>query len=271
MHDVVCLHKTKARRWRSGHAIKDSFLLLCESLLPYIKELFELLPRHCKVYCNQPFQESEFSSTFMCSSLLSSFCCLVIIRKREEAAWSCASSKAYHRIGKNSDFLTPLSDNWEYVQRGCESIFFKGDHNIIFHILHFLCFLFQAIKVISDSFSLRTSNPNGLGCELMFQHAHIKQDMGCGLMYQHHEHLRLKAYSNTSYTREKGDWKSTLGCCTHLGNSLVTLHSNKQNVVSWPSIEVEYWAMVTKTCETRWIHSLIQDLDILQSPSHMKT
>ena len=89
--------------------------------------------------------------------------------------------------------------------------------------------------MISDSFSLAHPILMDLGCGLMFQHAHIKQDMGCGFMYQHHEHLRIKAYSNTSYTREKGDWKSTLGWCTHLGEIyfvLVTLHSNKQNDVS---------------------------------------
>ena len=57
--------------------------------------------------------------------------------------------------------------------------------------------------------------------------AYIKRAPGKGLIYQRHDHLRIEAYSDARYARDKGDQKSTTGYCTYDGGNLVTWCSRK--------------------------------------------
>ena len=52
--------------------------------------------------------------------------------------------------------------------------------------------------------------------------AYIKDTPERGLVYEKYGHLDVEAYSNSGYTGNKGDKKSTLGYCTYVGGNLVT-------------------------------------------------
>ena len=47
-----------------------------------------------------------------------------------------------------------------------------------------------------------------------------------------------------------------------LGDALVSWKSKKQSIVSRSSVEAEYRAMATTTCESTWILHLLQDLHV---------
>ena len=79
--------------------------------------------------------------------------------------------------------------------------------------------------------------------------AYLKSAPSRGLLYRCHEHIKVVAYLDLGYARNKGDKKSTLGYCTFIGGNLVTWRSKKQNVVSRSSVKVEYRAMAHIACE----------------------
>ena len=92
--------------------------------------------------------------------------------------------------------------------------------------------------------------------------AYIKHAPRKGLIYRCHDHLRIEAYSDAGYARDKGGQKSTTWYCTYVGGNLVTWRSRKQNIVSYSSDEAEYQAMAATTREMVWLHSFVQDLGI---------
>ena len=67
---------------------------------------------------------------------------------------------------------------------------------------------------------------------------YIKGSLDKELLYKNHEHLRIEAFSDSNYTVDKRDRKSTYGYYTYVGG--FTLRSNKQSVVSRSSTQVEY-------------------------------
>ncbi|KAK8913906.1 hypothetical protein KSP39_PZI024435 [Platanthera zijinensis] len=89
---------------------------------------------------------------------------------------------------------------------------------------------------------------------------YVKAAPGKGLLFQKHGHLRVEAYSDSSYADDKGDRKSTSGFCTFIGGNLVSWKSKKQSVVSRSSAEAEYRSMASTTCELKWMRALMFDL-----------
>ena len=79
--------------------------------------------------------------------------------------------------------------------------------------------------------------------------AYIKGALGKCLVYRKNNHLKIEAYSDSGYARDRGDRKSTSGFCTYVGGNLVTWQSKKQNVVSRSSVETEYRSMTQTACE----------------------
>ena len=56
---------------------------------------------------------------------------------------------------------------------------------------------------------------------------YIKGTLGKGLIYQKHGHLKIEAYSDSSYAGNKGDGKSTLGYCTYVRGNPITWRNKK--------------------------------------------
>ena len=72
---------------------------------------------------------------------------------------------------------------------------------------------------------------------------YIKRALGKRLIYQHHDHLRIEAYSDVGYVRDKGDRKSITEYCTYVGGNLVTLRSQKQRsfLVRVRKLSIKLW------------------------------
>ena len=51
---------------------------------------------------------------------------------------------------------------------------------------------------------------------------YIKRVLGKGLLFEKHGHLNIEAFSDSSYTGDKVDRKSTSGYCIYVGGNLVT-------------------------------------------------
>ena len=63
-----------------------------------------------------------------------------------------------------------------------------------------------------------------------------------GLFYSKESNLSLAGYSDSDWTDNANDIKSTTGGCFYVGANLVTWMSKKQNSVSLSTAEVEYIA-----------------------------
>ena len=68
--------------------------------------------------------------------------------------------------------------------------------------------------------------------------AYVKSSLEEGLLYKKHEHVHIFGYSESGYTVDKGDRKSTTSYCIFVRENLVTW-SKKQDVSRF-SAELEY-------------------------------
>ena len=76
---------------------------------------------------------------------------------------------------------------------------------------------------------------------------YIKESSEKGLLYKKNEHLRIEAFSDSSYARDMRDKKSTSGYYTYVGENLVTWRNKKQTDVSCSSVKTEYIVMTHTT------------------------
>ena len=81
------------------------------------------------------------------------------------------------------------------------------------------------------------------------------------ILYQKHEHLHIKAYSNSNYASGKGDRKCTFDYCTYIGGNIVTWKSKKQNMMSRSSAEAEYRSIAQTAYEMKWLKFQLTKLD----------
>ena len=90
--------------------------------------------------------------------------------------------------------------------------------------------------------------------------AYLKHAPERGLLYLQHGHLRVEAYSNSSYASNRGDRKSISEYYTFVGGNLITWWSKKQHVVSLSSVKAEYRAMMHASFEMLWVCYFLQEL-----------
>ncbi|GJS14383.1 putative reverse transcriptase domain-containing protein [Tanacetum coccineum] len=70
------------------------------------------------------------------------------------------------------------------------------------------------------------------------------------------------SYSDSDWAKCRSTRRSVTGFAIFMGNSLVSWKSKKQIVVSRSSVEAEYRALASATCEVIWLTNLLQDLNI---------
>jgi len=75
-------------------------------------------------------------------------------------------------------------------------------------------------------------------------------------------HVRISGYSDSDYTGDRGDRKSTTRC-SFVGGNLVSWRSKKQDV-SRSSAEAEYRVTTYTACEMVWLKNLLIGLDFRQ-------
>jgi hypothetical protein len=73
---------------------------------------------------------------------------------------------------------------------------------------------------------------------------------------------RNSAYSDVDHDSDPTYRKSVTGLCIFLGDSLISLKSKKQFIISQSSIEAEYCAMASTTKEIVWLRWLLADTGV---------
>ncbi|RDX82399.1 hypothetical protein CR513_36824, partial [Mucuna pruriens] len=83
---------------------------------------------------------------------------------------------------------------------------------------------------------------------------YIKKTPGEGLLYEDKGDTYISGYCDV-------DWVgSPIGFCISIRGNVASLKSKKQNTVARSSVEAEYQAMTSATCELIWVKQLIQEL-----------
>ncbi|PKU61570.1 putative mitochondrial protein [Dendrobium catenatum] len=83
--------------------------------------------------------------------------------------------------------------------------------------------------------------------------------------------LELRAYADSDWAANVQDRRSITGCCTFLGDNLISWSVKKQPTVARSSTEAEYRALATLASDILWLRQLLTDfldnfLQILKSP-----
>jgi hypothetical protein len=81
-----------------------------------------------------------------------------------------------------------------------------------------------------------------------------------GLRYVGDGELMLHGFVDSDWAGDAGGRKSTSGFCFSLGSGMISWFSRKQATVALSSIEAEYMAASSASCEAIWLHKLIAEL-----------
>ncbi|RVX14614.1 putative mitochondrial protein [Vitis vinifera] len=74
--------------------------------------------------------------------------------------------------------------------------------------------------------------------------------------------LAYAAYSDSDWGGCIDTRRSVTGFTVFIGDSLISWKSNKQPTISRSSVEAEYRALATTTCELQWLVYLLADLNV---------
>ena len=98
---------------------------------------------------------------------------------------------------------------------------------------------------------------------------YLKGTVKYGLSYTRDHDFRLYGYRDSNWTGSVSDRKSTLGGCFSLGSAMISWLSKKQSNVALISVEEEYIAACSASCEAIWLRKLLSDLFDLEMDATM--
>ena len=78
---------------------------------------------------------------------------------------------------------------------------------------------------------------------------YIAGTRGCGIMYASTKNKDLIGYTNSDFAGSLDDRKNPSGFVFHLGSGVISWASKKQPIVTLSSIEAEYVATTSTTCQ----------------------
>jgi hypothetical protein len=84
-----------------------------------------------------------------------------------------------------------------------------------------------------------------------------------GLWYPKGTSFDLVGYSDSDWTGDKVEQKSTSGACQFLGRSLVCWSSKKQNCVSLSTTEAKYVAVTSCCAQLLWMRQTLKDYGVI--------
>ena len=82
---------------------------------------------------------------------------------------------------------------------------------------------------------------------------YLKGTTDFGLYYDGNHDYRLYGYTDADWDGSISDRKSTLGGCFCLGSAMISWFSRKQCSVALSTVEAEYIAACSASCEAIWL------------------
>jgi hypothetical protein len=89
---------------------------------------------------------------------------------------------------------------------------------------------------------------------------YLKGTLDCGLSYDGDHNFTLSGYTDSDWAESVVDRKSTSGCCFSLGSTMISWQSRKQSSISLSTVEAEYIAACSASCEAIWLRKLLTGL-----------
>ena len=92
----------------------------------------------------------------------------------------------------------------------------------------------------------------------------LKGTIYYGLKYEENQKINVEGYVDSDWAGSAIDRKSTYGCCFSMGLGVISWFSRKQSCVELSTVEAEYVAACSSSCEVVWLRKLLSDLFDLQ-------
>ena len=89
---------------------------------------------------------------------------------------------------------------------------------------------------------------------------YLKGTLDCRLSYDGDHDFTLSGYTNSYWARSASDRRSTSGCCFSLGSAMTSWKSRKQFCIALNTIEAEYIAACSASCEAIYLRNLLTGL-----------
>lgn len=153
---------------------------------------------------------------------------------------------------------TLMDANAQFQQEGSPHLPVAKVYCRLIGRLLYLCLIRPDITFSVNRLSQFLSQP----CEHHLIAAHrilryLKGSIGLGLFYSSSSTLEHSIFVDADYGTCSDTRRSTSNFCLFLSNSLISLRSKKQGVVSRSSAEAEYRDMAQASCEILWIDVLL--------------
>ncbi|GAA0168672.1 transmembrane signal receptor [Lithospermum erythrorhizon] len=89
---------------------------------------------------------------------------------------------------------------------------------------------------------------------------YIEGTLNDGLFYTHSKNAKLVGYSDSDYGGDIDDGKNTSGYAFHIGSTIFSWSSKKQQTVALLTCEAEYITVAACTCQTIWLKYILCEL-----------
>ena len=89
---------------------------------------------------------------------------------------------------------------------------------------------------------------------------YLKGTMIFGLLYTDKFDVQLVGFSDSGWAGNLDDTRSTSAFAFNIGSRVMSWSSKKQPTVSLSSIEAEYKAILSATCEVVWLRRILEDV-----------
>jgi hypothetical protein len=89
---------------------------------------------------------------------------------------------------------------------------------------------------------------------------YLKGMIDYSLSYDRDHNFTLSGYTDSNWAGSVANRKSTFGCCFSLGSAMISWQSRKQSNIALGTMEVEYIAACSASCEAIWLRKLLTGL-----------
>jgi hypothetical protein len=89
---------------------------------------------------------------------------------------------------------------------------------------------------------------------------YLKGTIDCGLSYDGDHDFTVSGYTDVDWEGSVSDRKSTSGCCFGLRSTMISWPNRKQSNIALSTVEAEYIASCSSSCEAIWLRKLLTGL-----------